>query len=61
MIHVTDFMFNDHTIESVKEYESWKPEAPEILDEWFQVHACTYQAMSFLSNKERSISNSLLV
>jgi len=66
MLRVTDFMFNDHTIDSYKGYEVWTPEDAENLNEWvqvlvgtedgeghwFQVHVCTYQAMPQLSKKE---------
>ncbi len=65
MLHVTDFLFNDHCMESPEEYDNWEPENPADVDEWikilvgqregeghwFQVHVCTYHAMSSVIDK----------
>jgi len=66
MLRVTDFMFNDHALESAAEYDSWQPEDPCYLDEWvkvlvgqedgeghwFQVHLCTHASISRIDKKE---------
>ena len=65
MLRITEFLFNDHIMDSPEQYENWKPEDPSEVDEWikvlvgqsdgeghwFQVHLCTYAVMANIKEK----------
>lgn len=65
-LRIVDFMFNDHIFESTKEYEFWKPDSLDQIDEWvqvlvgteannghwFQIHICTHKAISDIKDKK---------
>ena len=65
MLRVTDFLFNDHAMESPDQYDSWSPKDPDSFEEWvqvlvgqedgeghwFQIHVCSFSTISHISKE----------